>query len=362
MTEREPDDSQPRKRIAVAYTTSAVGAVSSQEMQPRDGGGSFGYDVDTARAYQTRGTVSPLVSQYPADLPNGDVMYRQSTYPYPSKSYYSVQGWGGAYPDEGVDYAMNYPSYPQMSQEPVHMVPGYRYGSGSKAPVYVDPEASAYPYPSLVHRPASAVSSDLPNFSLSGMAASLPTPSDRLPNVNRTLTSSSAYRSDGLPGPNYSSNKATSDYGSVNSSFESPVSYAPTTTLPSNVPGRPSEAGSAYQTAADTSYGSSDHHHSYRSAHEPDSYVYGGDKIDSDRRGSQSSGGASVGSVLSNGQVYVPDPQHSHPHAPAGYAISAAASATEATTAAGGRSGGSVTSQTQHGDGHRHSAASLRGA
>ncbi|KAI0133957.1 hypothetical protein BJ170DRAFT_180627 [Xylariales sp. AK1849] len=402
MTEREPDESStPRKRIAVAcgrcrkrkircsgdpgnggpcvncknagYEPCLFLRVSSTETHLRDGGSDFGYNVETARAYHARGAVSPHnpVSQYAADMTAGDNMvYRQGAYPYGSKGvYYSaVSGWGGAYPDDSVDYSLNY-SYPHLSQDPLHMVPGYgRYGSGSKAqtPVYVDSEASTYSYGNLVHRPA--VNSDLPNFSLSGMAASLPTPTDRLPAVNRTLTGSSGYRPDGLPA-HYSSSKASTShsadvgYSGLNPNFESPVSYGTTATLPSNISARSSqsEAGtyhSASSASGDGIYASD--HPGYRSVHESDSYIYS-DRLDSSRRDSQSSGRASAGSVLSNGQVYVPESQsHTAVH---GYAVSAAADAGAASQAGGGgatTAGGSGATSQVTGRDRRSAAGHLR--
>ncbi|KAI1842083.1 hypothetical protein JX266_011734 [Neoarthrinium moseri] len=393
MTEREPDDStQPRKRIAVAcgrcrkrkircsgenenggqcsncknagHEPCLFLRVSSTETPMRDGG-DFGYNVEAARAYHARGAVSPhnTVSQY-ADMSTGDMMaYRGGTYPsYSSKGYYStVSGWGGAYPEDGADYSLNYSSYPHLNQDPVHLVHGYRYGSSSKAPVYVDTEASTYSYGNLVHRPAA--NSDLPNFSLSGMAASLPTPSDRLPSASRTLPSSSSYRADGLSG-SYSGSKASTSQSS-DVGYGSFDSYGATATLPSNLSTRSSqsEAGgydSASGAADDGLYGSE--HPSYRSVHATNSYIYS-DRLDSSRRDSQSSGGASTGSILSNGQVYLPESQ---PHAVAhGYPVSGAATDSQAgevetATAATGAGGSRATSRVPTGR-DRRAAGSLRG-
>jgi hypothetical protein len=332
----------------------------------RDGAGDYGYNVEAARAYHARGAVSPssTMPQYSADMSAGDVMsYRQSSYPYGStKGYYP--GWGTtAYSEDGVDYGLNY-QYPHLNQDPVHMMPGYRYGSSSKASVYVDPEPSTYSYGSLVHRPA-AVSSDLPNFSLSGMAASLPSTSERVSPASRTLASSSAYRADGLPGMYTSSKASTSQssdvgYSAMGSSYDTPYNTA---TLPSNVSikSSQSEAGGAYQSASGTTgdgfYGSDSS--SYRGAHESDGYVYS-ERFDSSRRDSQSSGGAGTGSVLSNGHVYVPESQsHSSSH---GYSVSSShgGGSEGATTAAGSKRGSSATSSQTAG--HRRSAGKVRGA
>lgn len=339
--------------------------MSSTETPLRDGAGDYGYNVEAARAYHARGAVYPssTMPQYSGDMSTGDMMsYRQGTYPYggSTKGYYS--GWGaGTYSEDGVDYGLNY-QYPHLSQDPVHMVPGYRYGSSSKTSVYVDPEHPTYSYGNLVHRPA--VSNDLPNFSLSGMAASLPT-AERVSTASRTLSSSSAYRTDGLPGI-YTSSKASASqssdvgYGNLSSSYD--AAYNTTATLPSSVSARSSQsdATGTYQSASSASgdglYASDGS--SYRGAHEADGYVYS-DRFDSSRRDSQSSGGAGAGSVLSNGHVYVPESQaHSSSHSYS-VASSHAGGPEGATTATGSKRGSSATSQTA---GHRRSAGKVRGA
>ncbi|KAI1081545.1 hypothetical protein F5B20DRAFT_69528 [Whalleya microplaca] len=416
MTEREVDSesSQPRKRIAVAcgrcrkrkircsgdpgnglpcsncknagYEPCLFLRVSSTETQLRNEGGDFGYNLEAARPYsnQTRMTVSPLtsMSQYPADMTGGDVMasYRQNQYPYGSKGYYStISGWSGTYPDDGVDYSLNY-TYPMLNQDPAHMVHNYgRYGSGKS--VYVEPETSSYSYGNLVHRPA--VSSDSPTgFTMSGMAASLPNapdrvvPSDRLlPQVNRTLTGSSSYRSDGLPS-HYSGTKASPTstmsevgYSSLNSSFESP--YSTTSTLPSNISHRSASHhdNSTYQSGASSAseaiYAPGEQ--SLRSAEDSSSslsYIYSDSKPFSSRRDSQSSGGASTGSVLPNGHVYVPESHHPHTssqnYVVSGVAASQGSGVDGATAPASRGSGGSGSSHV-HADGHRRSAGNLRG-
>ncbi|RYO90734.1 hypothetical protein DL766_009290 [Monosporascus sp. MC13-8B] len=369
MPERDPDSesSQPRKRIAVA--------VSSTETPLKDQ--EFGYNIDASRTFQARTT--PLNSHYPGEIPAGDVMaYRQGSYPYGSKSCYSgVSGWTSTYPEDGVEY-VNYPPYQMMGQDTVHMIQSYgRYGPSK--PVYVDPETSAYSYGNLVHRPAA--SNDSANFSLSGMADSLPNtsarvvPSDRLlPQVTRAMTNSS-YRTDGLPGQ-YPS-KATAShaaspstvpdaYSVLNASFDSPVSYAATGTFPSNISHRSATQSdsTSYQpsssSASDTIYNTSDQ--SLRPTDEAGaglSYIYS--DRDSVRRDSQSSGAAST---LSNGHVYVPESHH-HAHASAqGYVVSGASASQgaviEGATTAPTRSGHSGSSHL-HSESHRRSAGSLRG-
>ncbi|KAH8671667.1 hypothetical protein BX600DRAFT_252060 [Xylariales sp. PMI_506] len=295
MTEREPDESsQPRKRIAVACgrcrkrkircsgdpgnggpcsNCKSAGhepclflRVSSTETQLRDAAGDFGYSIDAARSYQTRGTVSPhqAVPQYSTDLSTGDMLaYRQTAYPYGSKGYFPVvSGWQGAYPDDGVDYGLGYTSYAQLTQDPVHMVSGYRYSHSSKAPVYVDQEASSYAYGSLVHRPAAAVNSTLPTFSLSSVAASLPSPPERIPTAPRTLPSSSPYRADGLSGPYSSSSKSSADVSypplGSSSNFDSPTSYDSPPGMPSSLASRSSMSDAAtYHSSTTTSPGDS---------------------------------------------------------------------------------------------------------
>ncbi|KAH6656133.1 hypothetical protein BKA67DRAFT_256064 [Truncatella angustata] len=221
------------------------------------------------------------------------------------------------------------------------MVPSYRYGSAGRTSVYVDPEASNYSYGNLVHRPA--VSHDLPTLSLSGQYPS-------------SSKSSACHSSD-------------VGYTGLNSTFDTYGSA----TLPSNVSARSAhpDAGT-YQSTAGAAGAAGDgvdntEHPSYRSAHESDSYIYS-DRLDN-RRDLRTSGSTGAGSVLSNGQIYIPETQsHASAH---GYSISAtntaAAGATvqpggiEGATTAVGAGGGCVTSQVQAA-GHRRSAGNLRGA
>ncbi|CAJ2502161.1 Uu.00g095550.m01.CDS01 [Anthostomella pinea] len=416
MTDREDSDtSQPRKRIAVAcgrcrkrkircsgdpgnggpcsncksagYEPCLFLRVSSTETHLRNEGSDYGYNLDAARTYanQTRGAVSPLnpLSHYAADLPPGDVLssYRQSPYPYSSKNYYSTMaGWQGAYPDDGVDYGLNYPSYQMLNQDSAPLVQGYgRYGSSK--PVYVDSESPSYSYGSLVHRPA--VNSDSQGFSLSSMAASLPSASDRVissdrlhSEVNRTLTGSSMYRADGLlthyggTKPSPTSTIPEVGYNNPGTTFESP--YSASSTLPSGITQRTASQAdtAAYQAsagaAADTVYPSGDQ--TLRPAEDANaglSYVYSDSKLDNTRRGSRSRSGAGAGSVLSNGHVYVPESHHTH--APPQSYVVPSSSASQASgrggpptpAAAGSRVRG--TSHTTPSDVHRRSAGSLRG-
>ncbi|KAK8099678.1 uncharacterized protein PG998_012919 [Apiospora kogelbergensis] len=374
MVERDSDDA-PRKRIAVAcgrcrkrkircsgdpgnggpcsncknagHEPCLFLRVSSTETHLRDGSADYGYNVETARAYHARssgGALSPL-STYGAVM-SADA-YRQNAYPGYATSgkaggaYYSTwTGAGGAYPDDGVsaaDYGLGgYPGYPTTlgQGDPVEQL--YRYNTSSSsskaaaASVYVDPAeaaaASTYPYGSLVHRPAAAVnssSSELPNFSLSSMAASLPSSSqnshsssggaaasERLPNPHRTLSSSSsslsAYRAaDGLPaaaaaggpGSPYASGKTAAAEGGggggAYSDFDSPASYG--------TGGGTSRSAAAGHYAAAGEYGGA-----------ADSYVHT-DASAASRRGSSQPGGG--GGPLANGHDYVPVSHANHPHA-----------------------------------------------
>ncbi|KAI2625054.1 hypothetical protein GGR54DRAFT_548180 [Hypoxylon sp. NC1633] len=419
MTERDVDSesSQPRKRIAVAcnrcrkrkircsgdpgnghpcsncknagWEPCLFLRVQATETHLRTDGHVFEYNLEAARPYsnQARVTVSQLnsISEYPTDISGGDVMspYRQHPhYAYSSKGYYpTMSGWTSTYPDDGVDYSMSYP-YQLLNADGSSLVHSYgRYGSGK--PVYVDPETPSFSYSNLVHRPA--VHTESPTgFSLSGMAASLPNPSDRvvpsdrlLPQVNRTLTSTSAYRSDGLP--SYSTKTSPTSplsevgYGGLSSSFDkfekfdSPYSHP--TTLPSSVSHRSASHhdGGTYASSGtptpDSMYSSD---HPLRSAEDGSSglsYIYSDTKLDT-RRDSQSSGGGSSGPVLPNGHLYVPDSHHSHAHSSTqGYVSSQSSVGEGAAAASSGRGSGSSSSGSSHmhTDGHRRSAGNLRG-
>ncbi|KAF2965607.1 hypothetical protein GQX73_g7961 [Xylaria multiplex] len=374
--------------------------VSSTERHFKDS--DYTYNLEAARTYahQSPGAVSPLgsIPQYAHDIGTGDGLasYRQSPYPYSSnssKAYYpTMPGWASTYADDGsnVDYNLNYSPYQIINQEAPSLVPGYGQYATRKS-VYVDPEVPSYSYGNLVHRPAA--SSDSQGFSLSSMAASLPSPSDRLhSSVNRTLTSSSNYRNDGLPAQ-YSSTKASSAngisdvaYSNLQPPFESP--YSTTGALAPTITHRPSghTDATAYPPGATTA---SDH--LYTSG-EPTlrptedttgglGYVYGENKLSGSRRDSHSSGGVSANSLLSNGHVYVPDSHSAHP-TPHPYVVSTAPSTSQGrsivdgpTTSSGsagigvvGRGGGgsgsgSGNSGSSHrpSDSQRRSAGSLRG-
>ncbi|KAI0871515.1 hypothetical protein GGS24DRAFT_509767 [Hypoxylon argillaceum] len=460
MADREDSD-QPRKRIAVATDSGTprsagdaengrfdaaaiqemdkhVLIVSSQETPFKDTT-DFTYNLDAARTYAhhaSRGPVSPLspLPQYAHELAaaaaaaagdgSGLTAYRQSPYPYSSKGYYqNMSGWPSGYQDDGsgggggVDYSnLNY-SYQIINQEP-SLVSGYGpYGSSSSSSarksVYVDPETSAYSYGNLTHRPhaGSGNSNDGgggQGFSLSGMAASLPSQSDKLhSSVNRTLTSGSSAVSSSSSG--YRSGDGTSV-----GSFESP--YATSTTLASAIAHRatahadatyPTTATGAVATAAVDQLYAGDQ--TIRSSEEAGlSYVYGDSKIGGgggggsgggvggggsrrDSRHASSSGGGISGSLLSNGHVYVPESHSAHPGAhtyvvpgpssaveTSAVSVSSSSSSTLSSSSAQGRgmdggattpvdvvrgSGNSIVSGSSHplSDSHRRSAGSLRG-
>ncbi|KAK8024589.1 hypothetical protein PG993_012655 [Apiospora rasikravindrae] len=320
----------------------------STETHLRDGSADYGYNVETARAYHARssgGSLSPLAAfNAVAAMADGGVAgaaYRQTSYPgYATaggKGYYSTAAWtGGTYPDDGgvAEYGLGgYPTYPttaaQLGQDPAEQL--YRYGSSasSKAAaaaaaagsVYVDPvdaaAASTYPY-------GTVSSSELPNFSLSSMAASLPSSqnsngssaSDRLPNPHRTLSSSSsvsAYRAaDGLPassGSPYSSKTSTStgDVSTYGGDFgDSPASYSTGTSSSATLSGR--SMSTQYSTAATAAaeYGAADH--------AGGSYIYTDNKVSTGSPlTSPSRRGSHAAAALANGHDYVPV---SHSHVP----------------------------------------------
>ncbi|KAI8948836.1 hypothetical protein F4801DRAFT_581007 [Xylaria longipes] len=418
MSDREDSD-QPRKRIAVAcgrcrkrkircsgdpgnggpcsncknagYEPCLFLRVSSQETHLKDTS-EYTYNIDAARAYgNPRGAaVSPMspVPQYAHEITgDGLTAYRQSPYPsYTSKGYYpNMAGWAGTYQDDGsVDYGLGYSSYPIINQEPAPaLVSGYATTPYStRKSVYVEPAETTppYSYGSLVHRPAAVVgsSNDAQGFSLSSMAASLPSASDRLhSSVNRTLTSSSpsSYRADGLP--TYQNGKTTADvaYSTLQPSFEPPYS---TTTIAHRAtahadavypPASASAAAAAeqqlYASASDQSIRSEDPSAGL-------SYVYGDTHSNPRRRDSHSHShsatAAGTGSLLSNGHVYVPESHHAAayvvpPSAPPARSIDGASSSSSSSgnASASGSSSGAGGSLRHREDPHRRSAGSLRG-
>ncbi|KAK3950716.1 hypothetical protein QBC32DRAFT_263985 [Pseudoneurospora amorphoporcata] len=217
--------------------------VSSRDIPLKpDTSSDFGYSVDDARLYANRNTMSPasihygqhagavgvsglastaedsLMAQYGRGYAYG---HHQAPPPTSHKQYFpataSYASYGGDPTAVGVsgqfgDYtAAGYPPVHAMAHETVGIVPSW--GSGArKTPyggVYMEstPESyGGYGSSSLVHRPAhhgahhghgtSTTESQSPNFSFSGVAASLPTTStgaDRLlPNPTTAGTSRSS--------------------------------------------------------------------------------------------------------------------------------------------------------------------------
>ncbi|KAI0480001.1 hypothetical protein F4859DRAFT_456212 [Xylaria cf. heliscus] len=426
MSDREDSD-QPRKRIAVAcgrcrkrkircsgdpgnggpcsncknagHEPCLFLRVSSQETPLKDTS-EYTYNIDAARAYgNPRGAaVSPMspLPQYAQEMTgDGLTAYRQSTYPYTtSKGYYpNMSGWANTYQDDGgVDYSLNYSPYPIITQEPAPpLVSGYATATpyNTRKSVYVDPSETTppYSYGNLVHRPAAVVgssNSDTQGFSLSSMAASLPSASDRLhSSVNRTLTSSSSstYRADGLPA--YQNGKAATDvaYSALQPAFEPPYSTTTANALASAIAHRATaHADAAYPPATATA---DQQLYAPPSGDRADelSYVYSDAHSNARRRGdshshshSHSTSAAAAGSLLSNGHVYVPESHHtayvvppSAPSAPsrsidAASSSSSSGSASSSSTTTSGGGGSTGASQQRHrDDAHRRSAGSLRG-
>ncbi|KAI1322137.1 hypothetical protein F5Y16DRAFT_53115 [Xylariaceae sp. FL0255] len=398
MTEREESD-QPRKRIAVAcgrcrkrkircsgdpgngaqcsncksagYEPCLFLRVSSTETALKDGSGSeYGYNLEAARSYQSRGTVSHMVS-VPSYSPEDVMSYRQGSYPYTSgggstgKGYYQgIPSWSAAYPDDGsVDYNIaGYSSYPMITQDttPIAVSAYHPYTASSrKSSVYQVEESAAaatapYSYTNLTHRPAAAASSDTShNFSLSGMAASLPTPADRtamIPSsdrlhsqVNRTLTSSSSssyHRGDGLPGGHHYSSSSASK-AAVAAAAAADVGYSQHSTF---------EAPYSTNAAEGDPYGDHDAAVAYNNS----SYSHTG--------GSGSGGGSRLDrrdSTLPNGHAYhVPESSSTyHVQASSQHYVQSGSG-----SGGGSARNGSGSSHRPSSDGHhRRSAGSLRG-
>ncbi|KAH6838380.1 hypothetical protein B0I37DRAFT_316965 [Chaetomium sp. MPI-CAGE-AT-0009] len=188
--------------------------VSSREAPLRHENGDFVYSVGDARAYASRTPVNHGLP-YPHDLPtlsSGDAMssYRGpgSGYPYTpaTKAYYpSMHAYGAPYPDD-FEFGLGVPSPPVMNPESVGMIPGQWSSGGprAKAPsfgsMYMESEGAygGYGGSSLLHRTSHSVASDSPNFSFSGVAASLPLSST--PGPDRLLPNPTG-RSSTLPYP-----------------------------------------------------------------------------------------------------------------------------------------------------------------
>lgn len=168
---------------------------------------------------------------YTQDLPtlgSSDVLgsYRGGSschYTPASKAYYpAMHAYGTPYPDD-FEYGLGVPSPQVMSPESVGILPA-QWGTGTRAKPHtfssmysMDTEGhySSYNSTSLLHRPPNPVHSDSPNFSFSGVAASLPLTST--PGPDRLL-------------PNPAGRSSTLHYpGAVKSS--APTSTSTATTL-----------------------------------------------------------------------------------------------------------------------------------
>ncbi|EAA28169.2 hypothetical protein NCU07180 [Neurospora crassa OR74A] len=370
-------ESQPqRKRIAVA--------VSSRDIPLKpDTSSDFGYSVDDARLYANKHTMSPAslhYSQHPGAVGIGGLPgtaedplmaqysrgyaygHHQAPPPTSHKQYFPATASYASAPNPygdptavGVsgqfgDYtAAGYPPVHAMTHETVGIVPSW--GSAArKTPyggVYMDstPESyGGYQSSSLVHRPAHhgthhghgtpTTESQSPNFSFSGVAASLPTTStgtDRLlpnptagtsrsslpypgaaiktsqPGVSSTLAdvaaSATAYGGfDGLSASYGSASTASAGHSSsVRSHSTSTDTYHTSVSGASAGAGEPQsifgEEGRSLQ-----SQGSAFDMNTYTA--EPLSSVSSSNRRDS--IGSSAAGSGTLANSLSNGQAYVP--------------------------------------------------------
>ncbi|SPO06677.1 uncharacterized protein DNG_09369 [Cephalotrichum gorgonifer] len=212
MAEREPEgeSNPPRKRIAVA--------VSSTETPLRNDSGEFTYDLQSARTYQARGAMAsmgPVPNQFPAEgipaMASGEMLgpYRHgagSAYPYAAaaKGYYgpAVSAWPHGYAEDGVDYGLQLGTttkYEGGTSPATYLSMEHSYGFAGSATTGLVHRAAPAPAPLIT------AAAEIPNFSLSTVAASLPTQlhgglssKDRLlPGPSsRTLPSSAPYRGD----------------------------------------------------------------------------------------------------------------------------------------------------------------------
>ncbi|KAK4151864.1 hypothetical protein C8A00DRAFT_45002 [Chaetomidium leptoderma] len=190
--------------------------VSSREAHLRHDGSDFGYSVGDARIYANRTPVTgglPFTQDLPTLGSSSDVLssYRGgSAYPYTpaTKAYYpAMHAYGTPYSDD-FEFGLGVPSLPVMNPEPVGILPGQWAGARAKPPSYsssmymdtcTDGSYSSYNSgTSLLHRAPHSANSDSPNFSFSGVAASLPLSST--PGPDRLLPNP-AGRSSILPYP-----------------------------------------------------------------------------------------------------------------------------------------------------------------
>lgn len=266
----------------------------------------FSYNLDVARSYHARGAsivppmpTPPLPSSY-ADamhVPSGEALsYKNSSaYAYGNK-YYPMSTWTNGYVEDGnVDYAVYPQSYqpaavqPPVQQQDTSYMMGYRMSTSSPAPMkhegasapplYAEPNAAAYGYPtahafasstvaSMIHRPAASADAN-PGYAYRSVASGIPShmsTSERLlpaPST-RSLTSapqqqhpyraesiSSAYSKTSQSSTGSSSPAALSEAATTYNSFESsPLASYPASAPTSSHHGR---SGEAYTTTAASS-------------------------------------------------------------------------------------------------------------
>ncbi|SPQ20784.1 604209c1-e117-43f5-bd0c-95c8b4518ad5 [Thermothielavioides terrestris] len=271
MADQLDSDSAPqRKRIAVA--------VSSREAPIRPDASDFGYSVGDARVYASRTPVGGGIPySHDSSLPtlgSNDVLgsFRSSSayaYTPATKAYYpAMHAYGTPYPDE-FEFGLGVSSPSVMHQEPVGMLPGqWSSGAGTRpaakpssfSSIYLDTDGpySSYHGAGLLHRPPHSVSADSPNFSFSGVAASLPMSST--PGPERLLPNPAA-RSSSLPYPATlkSSASSTTSAASTLADVATAASYAGGF----NTPGLP------YSSTTSSSLSS---HHSSSSRSNSDTY------------------------------------------------------------------------------------------
>ncbi|ROT37500.1 hypothetical protein SODALDRAFT_198664 [Sodiomyces alkalinus F11] len=294
----------------------------------------FGYDMDSARVFQARGSIaSPFSPHYPPEMTDSLSRYHppSSGYQYPSRYYSGVPSWPPAYGEDGVDYAsFGYP-HAYYGNDPTYL---YRMASNAKAVSANGMYTGTDPTYNCVHRPP--VSAETANFSLSTVAASLPstiaTNDKLLPTpVNRAVAS---HRGDyGSPKPSPEDSTQGSPSTAVT---EMPGNYTgydgPSVSTYHSSSGIPSSHRLSTSTSCGTDvYPSSSSGSSLFSESESGlrnqssnsdlSYKY----ADSSRRGSGTS-------TLSNGYPYmIPQlpsssaPLHSHHHVDHTHGVSAAA-------------------------------------
>ncbi|KAL2758619.1 hypothetical protein ACRALDRAFT_1080378 [Sodiomyces alcalophilus JCM 7366] len=292
--------------------------------------------MDSARVFQARGSIAtPFSPHYGPEMTDGLSRYHppSSGYQYPARYYSGLPSWAPSYGEDGVDYAsFGYHPHTYYGNNAAYL---YRMASSAKAVSANGMYATTDPTYNCVHRPP--VSGETANFSLSTVAASLPsavaTNDKLLPTpVNRAVASQRG------------------DYGPPKASQEDSTQPSPTATVAemqgnysdydnppvSTYHPSPGSIPSGHRLSTSTScgtdvYSSSSSGSSLFSELEPGlrsqssgsdlSYKY----TDSSRRGSGTS-------TLSNGHAYmVPQlpsssaPLHSHHHAEHNHGVPAAA-------------------------------------